>query len=164
MREPAFWSAFFLIALGDVVTKYLAHVLLQPTYRPRDVLGDAVRLTLVSNPGAAFGLHLGQYARWIFTVLTIGAVFVLVRLLRETSPGDRIRLAAIGLVLGGAIGNLINRLWSSRGVVDFLDLGVGDLRWPTFNVADIGVSIGAFLLAWTLWASEQKPSAVSGKP
>ena len=163
MKEPAFWSALSLIAVGDVITKYLAHTLLQPTHLPREVLGNAVRFTLVYNPGAAFGLNVGQYSRWIFIVLTVGAVIILFRLLRETPPTDRIRLAAIGLVLGGAIGNLVNRLWSSRGVVDFLDVGVGDLRWPTFNLADIGVSVGAFLLAWALWGSEHEESLVRGK-
>ena len=55
---------------------------------------------------------------------------------------------------GGAIGNLIDRIRSPAGVVDFIDVGVGDLRWPTFNVADMAVSVGAFLLAWVLWGEE----------
>src|SRR6266496_3785368 len=56
--------------------------------------------------------------------------------------GDWFRQLALGLVAGGAAGNLVDRVRSSRGVVDFLDLGVGALRWPTFNVADIDVSCG----------------------
>lgn len=155
IRQPAFWVASTLVVVSDVVTKYLAHTLLQPTYSPRDIVGDTVRLTLVYNPGAAFGMYLGAYSRAVFIALTIGAIFVLFRLLSGTAAPERLRLFALGLVLGGAVGNLINRLWSSRGVVDFLDIGVGNLRWPTFNVADIGVSIGAFLLAWTLWGSER---------
>jgi signal peptidase II len=62
---------------------------------------------------------------------------------------------ALGLVCGGAIGNLIDRVRSPIGVVDFLDIGFRDWRWPTFNVADMAVSIGAFLLAWALWGEEE---------
>ena len=62
---------------------------------------------------------------------------------------------SLALVCGGALGNLIDRLRSSLGVVDFLDVGVGDARWPTFNVADMAVSVGAFLLAIVLWAEER---------
>ena len=57
----------------------------------------------------------------------------------------------------GAVGNLIDRIRSSQGVVDFIDVGIGDARWPTFNVADMAVSIGAFLLAWVLWGEDNAP-------
>ena len=57
---------------------------------------------------------------------------------------------------GGAAGNVINRLWSAAGVVDFIDVGVGPLRWPTFNLADTAISGGAILLAWALWAEERR--------
>ena len=60
-------------------------------------------------------------------------------------------MIALALVCGGAVGNLIDRIRSRIGVVDFIDIGFGDWRWPTFNVADMAVSIGAFLLAWALW-------------
>ena len=152
-KAHVFWPATAIIVVLDVVTKYLAHTRLAPQYMPRDILGDYGRLTLIYNPGAAFGLHLGPYSRWIFMVLTVGALVMLGRLYRVTVPGDSRRALALGLVCGGAVGNLINRIWSSRGVVDFIDLGLGDWRWPAFNVADIGVSIGACLLAWVLWGS-----------
>ena len=154
-----FWSALSGIALADVVTKYAAHTYLVPEHMPRDVVGDTLRLTLVYNPGAAFGLNVGEYSRWVFLVLTLGALVVLWRLYRETKPSDRVRALALGLVCGGALGNLINRLWSVRGVVDFIDVGVGQHRWPAFNVADIGVSVGALLLAWVLWAEDRKSPA-----
>jgi signal peptidase II len=63
---------------------------------------------------------------------------------------------ALGLVCGGAIGNLIDRIRSPVGVVDFLDIGFGNWRWPTFNVADIAVTTGAILLAWALWGEERE--------
>ena len=79
---------------------------------------------------------------------------MLSKLYRMTAPGDRLRVVALGLVCGGAVGNLIDRVRSPIGVVDFLDIGFRDWRWPTFNVADMAVSIGAFLLAWALWGEE----------
>jgi signal peptidase II len=97
--------------------------------------------------------------------LTIGALFILGRLYRATRDGDLVRTLAISLVCAGAVGNLIDRIRSSQGVVDFIDVGIGDARWPTFNVADMAVSIGAFLLAWVLWgednASERQPEPVA---
>jgi len=66
------------------------------------------------------------------------------------------RLVAIPLVTGGAIGNLIDRVRSSRGVIDFFDFGFGTMRWPVFNVADIGVTVGALMLAVSLWREEQQ--------
>lgn len=108
-------------------------------------------LTLLYNPGAAFGLSLGPYSRWLFTALTIGVLVVLGNLYRATAARDRMGALAVGLVVGGALGNLVNRLWSARGVVDWIDVGMSEHRWPAFNVADIGVSVGAALLALVLW-------------
>jgi signal peptidase II len=144
------------VALVDVITKELARTHLVPEHFPREIISDFLRLTLVYNPGAAFGLNVGTYSRPFFTVLTIGALWILLGLYKATANGERIRVAAIGLVIGGALGNLINRLWSERGVVDFLDVGLGSSRWPTFNVADVGVSVGACLLAWVLWREDRK--------
>jgi signal peptidase II len=128
---------------------------------PRELVGDSLRLTLVYNPGAAFGLYLGAFSRWIFLLLTIVALVVVARLYRSTLLHERWRALALGLVSGGAMGNLINRAWSARGVVDFIDVGVGGWRWPTFNVADIGVSVGAFLLSWVIWREERHVEAES---
>jgi signal peptidase II len=149
-----FWPVLAIVAAVDVVTKAIAVRALIPQLVPREVLGNAVRFTLVYNPGAAFGLHVGTQSRWIFTALTIGALVILGRLYRATARGDVPRTLALALVCAGALGNLIDRLRSGLGVVDFLDLGVGNARWPTFNVADMAVSIGAVLLAWVLWQED----------
>jgi signal peptidase II len=138
----------------DQITKLVAVDVLSPAYLPTKVIGDWVRFTLVYNPGAAFGLHLGAYSRWIFLALTIGALVLLTRLWTETHHGDLRRVVAIALVSGGALGNLLDRVRSARGVVDFIDVGIGGARWPTFNVADIAVSCGAVLLAWVLWRED----------
>jgi signal peptidase II len=66
---------------------------------------------------------------------------------------------ALALVCAGAVGNLLDRMRSIFGVVDFLDVGVGDARWPTFNVADMAVSVGAALLAYVLWQEDREARA-----
>lgn len=150
-----FWPLVVLIIVVDVVSKAFAEQYLVPQRIPHDVVGELVRLTLVYNPGAAFGLHLGDQSRWIFMALTIAALAILARLYAATTPGDRPRTLALALVCAGAVGNLLDRIRSSLGVVDFIDVGFGDARWPTFNVADIAVSSGAFLLAWVLWREDR---------
>jgi signal peptidase II len=72
-----------------------------------------------------------------------------------TPAVDRLRLSAIALICGGAIGNLIDRVRSENGVVDFIDVGVDTIRWPIFNVADLAVTTGAIILALSLWKEEQ---------
>jgi signal peptidase II len=150
---------FALAALAtvilDLITKVIAEATLLRTPGV-SVFGDWFQLRLVYNQGAAFGLHVGPYSRWIFFTVALVAVFVLARMSRSSPPGDRFRQLALGLVAGGAIGNLIDRIRSGRGVVDFLDVGVGALRWPTFNVADIAVSCGAIALAISLWREDAR--------
>ena len=150
-----FWPVAAGFLVTDIVTKWWAVKALAPAHMRHAVFGDWMTFTLLYNPGAAFGLHLGDWSRWIFTALTVGAVIILTRMYRGTAEGDRVKLIALGMILGGACGNLIDRLRSSQGVVDFIDVGIGDMRWPTFNVADIGVSCGALLLAYVLWREDR---------
>ncbi len=163
-NPPLFWGVLVVVVALDIVTKFLAVARLSPQHIPHEVLGDHLRLTLVYNPGAAFGLHLGGYSRWIFMALTIGALIVFGRLYQATRQGDLTRTFALALVCSGAVGNLIDRIRSPIGVVDFIDVGVGDMRWPTFNVADMAVSVGAFLLAWVLWGEEREATLVRAAP
>jgi signal peptidase II len=149
-----FWAAMALTVTLDFVTKVIAEATLLRT--SISVVGDWFRLRLVHNPGAAFGLHVGPYSRWVFFAVALVAVFVLARMSRTSPAGDRFRQLALGLVAGGAAGNLIDRIRSSRGVVDFLDVGIGVHRWPTFNVADIAVSCGAVALAISLWREDAR--------
>ena len=151
-----FWPILFVVALVDVVTKAAAERLLLPRGIPHEVLGNGLRFTLVYNPGAAFGLNLGPQSRWIFAGLTLVALVILARLYRTTRLGHTTRTVALALVCAGAIGNLLDRVRSFFGVVDFIDVGVGTARWPTFNVADMAVSVGAALLAWVLWQEDRE--------
>ncbi len=145
----------FVVGL-DVTTKLMVQAYL-PLYDQVDVVGSYLRLTYIQNPGAAFGIHLGSYSRPVFLVLSLIALAALAAMYWATPARDRIRLAAIALICGGAVGNLVDRVRSHAGVVDFLDIGVGDLRWPVFNVADIAVTTGAIFLALSLWQEEQRP-------
>lgn len=152
-RRGLFWGAVAVVVLLDLVTKWWAVGALV-MYEPIPVVGDLLRWRLIYNPGAAFGLHLGPWSRWIFLVIAVVAFVVLYRMSREARPGDWLRQLCLGAVAGGALGNLVDRVRGPQGVVDFIDAGIGASRWPTFNVADIGVSCGAVLLAISLWRED----------
>ena len=148
-RARLFWGAALTAVVLDVITKHLAvkHLVL---HMPKEVVGDVVRFTLAYNPGAAFSMSLGEYSRYIFGGFALVALVILWRLYRESTPAERLKPFALGCAWGGAAGNLIDRIRSERGVVDFLDIGIGSTRFWTFNVADTAVSIGAVLLGWVL--------------
>ena len=147
-----FWTTAAAVVVADVITKLVAEALLSPV-RPVHVIGEYVQLRLVYNKCAAFGLCLGgpDYSRWIFFGLAIVALFVLRSMVVSARPGDRFRLLALALVCAGAVGNVIDRIRSAQGVVDFVDVGIGSTRWPTFNVADSAITVGAIALAVSLW-------------
>ncbi|MDP9205274.1 MAG: signal peptidase II [Gemmatimonadota bacterium] len=149
-RANRFWTIFLTIVLVDVATKRFAVSQLWPPYVPHDVVGDLLRFTLAFNAGGAMSLSLGPSSRWWFTLLSLATLFVLAYMYRQTSPDDRAQIASIALICGGAVGNLLDRLRSSRGVVDFIDLGIGTHRFWTFNIADLGVTLGTATLTWIL--------------
>jgi signal peptidase II len=138
------------VVVLDFITKQIAVATLSRGAVP--LLGDWLVLRLVYNPGAAFGIHVGEHSRWVFTVLALAALVVLGAMVRQTRPDQWFRLTALALVCGGAVGNLGDRLRSGRGVVDFIDVWIGSFHWPTFNVADMAVSCGAVALALVLWS------------
>ncbi len=145
-----FWGTAAAIVAADVATKLLAEALLARRV-PVPVIGDYVQLRLVYNQCAAFGLCLGSYSRWIFFGLALAALVVLRSMVLSARPGDRFRLLALALVCAGAVGNVVDRIRSAQGVVDFVDVGIGSARWPTFNVADSAITVGAIALAASLW-------------
>ena len=153
-RFRPFWAVLACTVVADRVTKMFADRTLPG--RAVHVVGDAVQFRLVHNQGAAFGLDLGAWQRWIFLAIAIGAIGWLYSAARQASPLDTLRQYAVAFVAGGAAGNAIDRLLSARGVVDFIDVGAGSLRWPTFNVADIAVTCGAIALAISLWREDAK--------
>ena len=158
-NRPAFWATAALVIVGDLATKLLAVSSL--TRLPVPIGGEWLTLRLVYNPGAAFGINVGPYSRQVFMVLALVALGVLLTMVKQTRPEQWFRLTALGLVCGGAVGNLIDRVRSPRGVVDFIDVGIGAYRWPTFNVADMAVTCGAIALAVVLWQEGRPEPAVA---
>ncbi len=154
-----FWPLLAAVLALDVTTKSLAVTHLAPQYVPHEILGDVVQLTLAYNPGASFGIGVGAYSRVVFIGLALGALIILGRLYRSALPGDRSRAVALALVAGGALGNMLDRVRSPRGVVDFIDLGIRDARFYTFNVADVAITVGAVLLGWILWQEDRQHSS-----
>jgi len=149
-----FWGAATAVVALDLATKLVAERTLT-LHVPRQILGDVVRFTLAYNPGAAFSMSLGAASRWIFGAFACIALVVLWRLYRVSSPGERLKALALGLAWGGAAGNLIDRVRSTAGVVDFIDIGVRNVRFWTFNVADSGVSVGAVVLGVILMREDR---------
>mgnify|MGYP001766281642 CR=1 FL=1 len=136
-----------LLAVTDQVSKsWVVHGILP--YEVKTVVPGFFDLIHVRNPGVAFSLLAGFDGRWVrpllmaVTVLAIAGLFAFARFLSGKQAG----LWGLGLVIGGAIGNLIDRARLGF-VIDFIDLYLGRFHWPTFNVADIGISIGVLLLA-----------------
>lgn len=150
-KAQVFWPLLLVLLLTDCSTKRLAEEHLLPAYVPREVLGDALRLTLAYNEGAATGITFGPLSRVAFSLAALVVVVVLLHQFRRAAAHDGWLAAALALVTGGAVGNLLDRLRSTRGVVDFIDIGVGEYRFWIFNVADVGVTVGAVLLAILLW-------------
>lgn len=144
-----FWITTLGVVTADLISKLAAVATLAA--RPRPVVGDYAVLRLVYNEGAAFGISLGPASRWIFLGLALIALVVLGAMVRATRSGDKLRLLALALVCGGAAGNLLDRIRSAQGVVDFIEVGIGPHRFPTFNVADSAITIGAIALAFSLW-------------
>jgi signal peptidase II len=162
-RANRFWTIFLSIVLLDVATKRFAVTALIP-YVPRNVIDDVVRFTLAFNSGGAMSLSLGPSSRWWFTVLSLATLVVLAYMYRQSSPADKIQIASLALICGGAVGNLIDRIRSPRGVVDFIDIGINTHRFWTFNIADMAVTIGTATLTWILCmrgtTNERRPQAI----
>lgn len=114
-------------------------------------LTSCFNLVFVFNRGAAFSFLAGAdgWQRWFFVVLALGVSLWIVAMLRR-QPDDRLGSAALSLVLGGAVGNVIDR-FAHGAVVDFLDFHWAGYHFPAFNVADSAITLGVVLLAWQQW-------------
>ena len=106
-----------------------------------------VNLTLAYNEGAAFSFlaDQGGWQRWLFVLLAIGVTTVLIVWLGRLKSGDRLVAVALGLIIGGASGNLIDRLLFGH-VIDFVDIYYRDWHWPAFNLADSSIFLGVSLM------------------
>jgi signal peptidase II len=142
-----FWPVVGAVLLTDCATKSLAERHLAPEYVAHPVLGDYFRLTLAYNQGAAMSLSLGSLSRPLLSVVAVFALTGLWLWYRRTGPEATGQLIALALVWAGAAGNLWDRIRSARGVVDFLDVGLGTSRFWIFNVSDVAITLGAIWLA-----------------
>lgn len=150
---------FFSLLALDQATKFIVRntmVLGQSI----PVLGQFLKLTYVENPGIAFGLRVTH--GFVFTVLSIlASLFIIVLLFTHRNEKPAFKTALV-MILSGAVGNLIDRILF-RHVADFLDIGIRNLRWYVFNVADSAVVVGMFILSYLIFISERgketKPAA-----
>ena len=135
-----------LVIVLDQLTKYIAIEMLEP-YKAHAVIPGVLNWTLAYNEGAAFSfLHdAGGWQRWLFTVLAIGVSAVLIGWLSRTARREWRTALPLALVIGGALGNLIDRMRFGH-VTDFIEVYYQQWSWPAFNVADSAISVGAVLL------------------
>lgn len=131
-----------VLYVADQVSKAIV-VANIPFGERREVLGDLVQLWHVRNTGAAFSLFPG--ATWLFFVVTAGALVMIVYMFRTLRSRGRWIHIVLGSILAGTLGNLTDRLRTGY-VVDFVSVGFGDVRWPTFNVADSALVVGIGVL------------------
>jgi len=137
-------SAGFVAAGAALIVDQLTKALVLSSLEigdPVPVIGRALQLSLRFNSGAAFSLRWGGPV--FLSIFTAAAVVIVFWYLLRRPPRSVLHAAALGLILGGATGNLVDRLLHSGSVIDFLDAGTSTWRWPTFNVADSAISIGA---------------------
>jgi signal peptidase II len=135
-----------LVIVLDQITKHIAIAELEP-YKAHAVIPGFLNWTLAYNAGAAFSfLHdAGGWQRWLFTILAIGVSAVLVAWLGRTPRGEWRTALPLALVIGGALGNLIDRMRFGH-VTDFIEVYYQQWSWPAFNVADSAICVGAVLL------------------
>ena len=135
-----------LVTVSDQVVKRVVTIVMD-LGQSVDFLGSVVRFTRMANTGAAFGMMKGR-SLW-FIIISAAASVAIVAFHREIAKMRPMERLAFGLILGGAVGNLIDRV-RVGAVVDFIDIGIGSLRWPAFNVVDSAITIGVTILAFYL--------------
>jgi signal peptidase II len=139
------WLVFVALALGVLVVDQIVKAWIVANFevdRVVSIVGEYVRIAVSHNSGALFGLFRDQAP--IFALLSLGVIGLIVWY-QSRAGGSLLVTSALGLLLGGALGNLTDRLRLGY-VVDFVDLGIGTFRWYTFNVADAAISCSILLL------------------
>ena len=153
-------SLFVLVA--DQWSKWLVERHL-PLHQPRELIPGILNFTHVQNTGVAFGLFAANGSgpgTLILTVLGLVALVVVGVYFWRTSTQDRLMLTSLALILGGAVGNLIDRV-AAGSVTDFIDAYVGTFHWHTFNVADSAITIGISLMAVEILLAGKRSSVAS---
>jgi signal peptidase II len=128
-----------------------------PLYEARPVVGEYARIVHTQNSGAAFGLLPERTT--LLSILSVVAVLAILYYYRQIASGSSLIAATLGMQLGGAFGNLVDRVGQGY-VVDFIDVGVpGGWRFWAFNIADSSIVVGIFLVTFLLWQEERRASA-----
>ncbi len=142
------WFGISLVVVVlDQITKFIVES--QLAYGQPLPVVPSFNLTLMYNEGAAFSFlsAAGGWQRWFLVSISLAASVLLVFWLRKLKPAHRLLALALALILGGAIGNLIDRVWLGH-VIDFIQVYYAGWYFPTFNIADAAISVGAALLIW----------------
>lgn len=152
-----FWLAAAILLLADQMVKFMVSRCV-PLSASIPIIPGLFNLTYILNPGAAFGF----LSRWhpsfrnpFFIGISVLAILFVLFYYRRQGRMKPISSLGLGLIAGGALGNLWDRLWRGA-VVDFLDFYVGRHHWPAFNLADSGISVGVALLIWQLWREAKR--------
>ena len=138
------WLAVVVVIL-DQLTKYVASASLE-MYQPIAVM-PMLNWTLMHNPGAAFSFLANEsgWQRWFFSVIAIVVSVVIVLWIKRLEQHEKWQAIALALILGGALGNVIDRIWLGY-VVDFIDVYYEQWHWPAFNIADSAIFIGVAMI------------------
>ena len=145
-----------IVLVVDQMSKHAAEAYLS-LHVPVAIL-PGLNFTLTYNPGAAFSFlsDAGGWQRWLFSSIAFAASLAIVVWLHRLPKEDRFTACSLALVLGGAVGNLWDRLAPSRGmVVDFIDVYAGKWHWPAFNVADSAIVLGVIIMLITVFVTPE---------
>ncbi len=152
------WVALVILA-ADRASKAAIEAYTTESLR-RTVIPGVAYLVHAHNPGIAFGLFSEMRSKWVATLLvtvSAGVIVLLAWLLATHRAGGRLSQTGLALILGGAAGNLIDRLLRGS-VTDFLEVWLGSYHWPAFNVADSAITVGAVLVALELFFGRRHPA------
>ncbi|WP_027179531.1 signal peptidase II [Maridesulfovibrio bastinii] len=143
----------------DQLTKYTIQSSL-PLWSSKTIIPNFFNLVHAVNKGAAFGFLNRADITWqrgFFIVITLIALGVIYYLIKSMNKIYKVQVTALSLLLGGAVGNLIDRILFGQ-VTDFLDFYIGNYHWPAFNVADIALTVGAFMMIIAVYINKNDGS------
>jgi signal peptidase II len=135
----------FLVVAADQISKLLIQSNLAYN-QSVSIIGDILNFHFIYNRGGAMGTSIGP--SWVYTILTLFALFFIIRYFTSSKSDGAFAKFSLALILGGAVGNLIDRLRMGK-VIDFIDFGIPGInfRWFTFNIADAAITVGLILFA-----------------
>ncbi|MCD6161620.1 MAG: signal peptidase II [candidate division Zixibacteria bacterium] len=175
-KQRPYLVVVFIVVFFDQLSKCIIH----STFflgESKQVVGDLIRFTFIFNPGGAFGITFGSY--WVYTILSLAAVIAVIAYFFKADKQPKFIKLCLALVVGGAAGNMIDRL-IYRKVIDFIDIDIMDIiippfsflsfdfsglaisRWYTFNIADAAITIGLFgILIFLIFFHQSKQEIIT---